>query len=408
MSEPPSFGRRNVHFDIPDAMQPPKADAVTNQVHPTGYFPPFDTEQRPSRSEQGSSRNPFSSDISQDISDVAPLRVPQRGIEPTSRAPRPVNSLRIQQPAGLAKGPSNPVNLLWKDTVILDAPALSPSATFAASPLPLSEAGDDHSQVDKWSTDGRSPLEQKWLENDGEENITVRHSRPPLRPVLSSQRPSIPQMAYQGASGDDFVPGAPYLITGHDHDRRSFAPQSPPNIYRQPSGNSTALAPTLRSALRRSQSGFDLGKSEDLKRGGTGLMEEGGGTRPSKGVFANLLTLYGISGGRHRSQSHGSFSTRISGISRSRCGSMESTAFPTARDFGDRSRCNSMMSEGYDLVDPDDPRITGVPKNTIDQQGHAKDTVEDHASLTKRKKRQASIKYHISCEPHFIGVRVRH
>ena len=59
-----------------------------------------------------------------------------------------------------------------------------------------------------------------------------------------------------------------------------------------------------------------------------------------------------------------------------------------------------MMSEGaMDMFDEDDPRITGAKSNTIDQEKHAQATTEKDADLNEKKKRQASIKYHISCKP---------
>ncbi|KAG8893840.1 hypothetical protein FRB99_001675 [Tulasnella sp. 403] len=49
-----------------------------------------------------------------------------------------------------------------------------------------------------------------------------------------------------------------------------------------------------------------------------------------------------------------------------------------------------------ELLDPDDPRITGVKLNIIDQEKHAKETVEAQAPMEKHKKRSAAIRYHIS------------
>lgn len=182
--------------------------------------------------------------------------------------------------------------------------------------------------------------------------------------------------------------------------KQMLEPPLPPMIYRRSIADpaNPTPAPGLRSALRHSQSEFDIRQSSNLDRGRSALLEEGpgGNTRANPGVFANLLKLYGMAGPRQRSHSH---MTGSEGYSRSRCNSLDSSFFPTARDYRDRSRCSSMMSEGnMDLFDPDDPRVTGAKVNTIDQEKHAKETVEQDSAMDKKKKRQAAVKYHISCK----------
>lgn len=186
--------------------------------------------------------------------------------------------------------------------------------------------------------------------------------------------------------------------------KHTLEPPPPPMSYGRSVADPANSTPGLRSALRQSQSEYDLRRSAaELNRGGSALLEEGaGGTRAHPGVFANLLKLYGISNVRQRSHSQ---MTGSEGYSRSRCNSLDSSVFPTARDYRDRSRCSSMMSEGYmDMFDPDDPLVTGARVNNIDQEKHAKETVEPQAEMDKKKKRQAAIRYHIACE--FDGVRL--
>ncbi|KAG8952585.1 hypothetical protein FRC00_006667 [Tulasnella sp. 408] len=170
-----------------------------------------------------------------------------------------------------------------------------------------------------------------------------------------------------------------------------------------PLGSQEPTPPALRSALRNPQAQVGLARSETINRVNTAGLEEGDSTRVRSGVFTNLLKLYGMSGnGLHhrrtgRSQSQLSMATDAS---RGRDDSYDSMYFPTARNYGGdqiASRCTSTMSVGnMELLDPDDPRVTGARVNTIDQEKHAKDTVEPEANLDKRRKRQASIKYHIS------------
>ncbi|KAG8890577.1 hypothetical protein FRB98_007131 [Tulasnella sp. 332] len=153
----------------------------------------------------------------------------------------------------------------------------------------------------------------------------------------------------------------------------------------------SALSVPLRSALR-SQSDMNLRRTATLSRGPSSRLEEGG-VKAERGVFANLIKLYGLTS--QRNASHSVMGASSNG-SRSRASSLDSS-FPTARNFG-ASRASSIQSDAECLqepMDPDDPRITGVKGNHIDDEKHAAETFVKLAPLNPKKKRTASIKYHI-------------
>lgn len=179
---------------------------------------------------------------------------------------------------------------------------------------------------------------------------------------------------------------------------RSFGVKAPPAIRRRDPPDSIeseeGSSNTLRSALRASTGDNNMIRSVDLLRGkGSSRLEEGG--RPAeKGVFANMLKLYGLTSRRNRNQSE---TGGVANDLQSRTTSIDSSRFHgTSADFGE-SRAVS-MNEG-EMLDPDDPRITGAEPNKIDDEKHARNTFTSHAGLNRYKKRQASIKYHISCTP---------
>lgn len=234
-----------------------------------------------------------------------------------------------------------------------------------APTIPEKTYGSYYRSSDDWS-DARK---------GGEADMVPAVRSPEIPQVFS---PPAPTLAYNG------VPGPSQL-------------QITPPSLNEPN------PPALRSALRNAQAQVNLGRGEAINRVNTAGLEEGDSTRVRSGVFTNLLKLYGMSGnGLHhrrtgRSQSQHSMA---SSTSRGRDESCDSTFFPTARNYGGDqtpSRCTSTQSVGnMELLDSDDPRITGIRTNTIDQEKHAKDTIEPEAKFDKRRKRQASIKYHIS------------
>ncbi|KAG9002872.1 hypothetical protein FRB90_011297 [Tulasnella sp. 427] len=219
--------------------------------------------------------------------------------------------------------------------------------------------------------------------SDGTYDTKLRNEADPMHVV---QSPVVPQ---------PFSPPVPAFT--YKGSPASSRPQIT-HAFRQDSSPSI-----LRSALRNSQNQVATGRGEELDRVNTTALEEGDSTRVRSGVFTNLLKLYGMSGGglhhRRTGRSHSQISMANS-TSRGRDESCDSLFFPTARNYGGYqtpSRCTSTQSFGnMELLDPDDPRITGAMVNTIDQEKHAKDTVGPEAKLDKKKKRQASIKYHIS------------
>lgn len=172
-----------------------------------------------------------------------------------------------------------------------------------------------------------------------------------------------------------------------------FDVPSPPPVHRQASSHSGSSRLPLRSILR-SRSEVDMRHSAGLDRRRSSRLEEGG-IQAQRGVFANLIKLYGLT--THRGTSQSAMGLSATNGSRSRASSLDSAVFPTARAYG-ASRTSSVATEGEGQpLDPDDPRLTGVKINRIDDEKHAQETFVTQAPLAKWKKRRASIKYHICC-----------
>jgi len=148
----------------------------------------------------------------------------------------------------------------------------------------------------------------------------------------------------------------------------------------------------LRPALRQSHSDVDLAslhRGTNLSRNASARLEEGG-VRAHRGVFSKL---YGLS--RNRSGTKSQFSH--TDYSRSRANSCDSIALTSARGL-DRYKSNASGISLGETLDPDDPKVTGAPPNRIDQENHAKATFGSYTTMEKKKKRRASIQYHVSCQ----------
>ncbi|KAG9039649.1 hypothetical protein FRB95_009230 [Tulasnella sp. JGI-2019a] len=188
------------------------------------------------------------------------------------------------------------------------------------------------------------------------------------------------------------IPGSGSVFDGPQVPARRIPPfgvSIPSQVHRQAATGSKIGLP-LRSALR-SHSDMNLRRTATLSRGPSSRLEEGG-VRAERGVFANLIKLYGLT--THRNASHSAMGLSTTNGSRSRASSLDSS-FPTARTFG-ASRTSSMATDAEDeALDPDDPRVTGIKGNRIDDEKHAGETFVTLAPLTPKKKRTASIKYHI-------------
>ncbi|KAG8931143.1 hypothetical protein FRC02_003167, partial [Tulasnella sp. 418] len=189
--------------------------------------------------------------------------------------------------------------------------------------------------------------------------------------------------------------------------RFPFEPMPPPRPYQPNPSLPSYPSSSLRSALRQSRSEVNLSnrfmdRGTSLNRAvGSSRLEEGG-VRAERGIFGNLLRRYGLS--RDRRPGISSQGGTSMGISRSRANSWDSgMMFPSERS---RSRNLSSLypceSTGLNpeggrdfLLEPDDPKITGLPPNRIDQEKHAQDTFVSQARMDKKKKKRAAIKYHL-------------
>ncbi|KEP55710.1 putative pheromone-regulated membrane protein [Rhizoctonia solani 123E] len=138
----------------------------------------------------------------------------------------------------------------------------------------------------------------------------------------------------------------------------------------------------LRPALRRSYS--EDFSTPGVARVGSGSTLEAGAQAPrgQAGIFSNLMQSYGFS----RRISEGSVSTAIDSRYQSqvvsRAGSNESAgALLRLRRM---RRHDSALSQGGDaLLDDDDPRVTGVKPNRIDDENKARETFKHSLKLDK-------------------------
>ncbi|KAF8709577.1 hypothetical protein RHS03_03203, partial [Rhizoctonia solani] len=139
---------------------------------------------------------------------------------------------------------------------------------------------------------------------------------------------------------------------------------------------------TLRSAIRRSYS--EDFSAPGVTRAGSGPSLEAGAQAPrgQQGLFSNLIQSYGFS----RRISGGSVSTAIDSRYQSqavsRAGSNESVgALLRLRRM--RRRDSALSLGGETLLDDDDPRVTGVKPNRIDDEDKARETFEESMKMGK-------------------------
>ncbi|KAH7343993.1 hypothetical protein B0J17DRAFT_644935 [Rhizoctonia solani] len=138
----------------------------------------------------------------------------------------------------------------------------------------------------------------------------------------------------------------------------------------------------LRSAMRRSYS--EDFSTPGVIRAGSGSALEAGAQAPrgEPGVFSNIMQSYGFS----RRLSEGSVSTAIDSRYQSqavsRANSNES-AGALLRLRRMRRRDSALSLGGDALLDDDDPRVTGVKANRIDDENKARETFKDSLKLDK-------------------------
>jgi hypothetical protein len=138
----------------------------------------------------------------------------------------------------------------------------------------------------------------------------------------------------------------------------------------------------LRSAMRRSYSEDFSAPTVTRVSSGSNL-EAGGASRKQEGVFSNLMQSYGFAQrGRHVSE--GTVSTgidsRYQSQAVSRANSNESTG-ALLRLRRTRRRDSALSLGGDTLLDDDDPRVTGVKPNRLDDENKARETFKNSLKL---------------------------
>lgn len=144
----------------------------------------------------------------------------------------------------------------------------------------------------------------------------------------------------------------------------------------------------LRSARCRSYS--EEFTAPAIAHGGSeSALEAGGpgGHRPQKGGFSNLMQTYGLSrGGRRISEGTMSTATGIDSRYQSQAVSRANSSDSAGALLRLRRtrRQDSTLSMGGDtLLDEDDPRITGVKPNRIDDENKARETFKSSLKVGK-------------------------
>jgi hypothetical protein len=201
-------------------------------------------------------------------------------------------------------------------------------------------------------------------------------------PRIPSERPPANPVSYG--------PSMPSDETLYDNDieldRLAKSPGTPRDSSFNPIPGYPAPPQTaLRSAMRRSYS--EDFSTPTAARGGSGsALEAGPGDyRENKGTFSNLMQTYGLARRQSRA-SEGTISTgvdsRYQSQAVSRANSNESAgALLRLRRM---RRASSVLSLGGEtLLDDDDPRITGVKPNRIDDEKKARETFKDSLKLDK-------------------------
>ncbi|QRW01623.1 pheromone-regulated membrane protein [Ceratobasidium sp. AG-Ba] len=123
-------------------------------------------------------------------------------------------------------------------------------------------------------------------------------------------------------------------------------------------------------------------------RGGSGpALEAGPGEyREQMGTLSKLMHSYGFARDEHRA-SQGTMSTALDSRFQSQVTSRvnsNDSAYATLRR---RRRLDSSFSMGGDaLLDDDDPRVTGVKPNRIDDENNARETFKQSLKLDKKLK----------------------
>lgn len=254
----------------------------------------------------------------------------------------------------------------------------SPPQTYY--PDPYSDGQWGGRAQDMRSTQAARPMPPRSRFSLDESDETSSREPPDIgHPLHPSQEPSMLQL-----------PDGPTLQNGGD----PYGDEA--NTFRRTVGNGTlvtdggtpsSIYPTppqnvLRSAMRRSHS--EDFSTPGVTRAGSGSTLEAGAQVPrgQQGVFSNLMQSYGFS----RRVSEGSVSTAIDSRYQSqavsRANSNES-AGALLRLRRMRRRDSALSMGGEALLDDDDPRVTGIKPNRIDDENKARETFKNSLKLDK-------------------------
>ncbi|CEL59355.1 Pheromone-regulated membrane protein 10 OS=Candida glabrata (strain ATCC 2001 / CBS 138 / JCM 3761 / NBRC 0622 / NRRL Y-65) GN=CAGL0G04433g PE=3 SV=1 [Rhizoctonia solani AG-1 IB] len=196
----------------------------------------------------------------------------------------------------------------------------------------------------------------------------------------SSYLPQKSSIVRQPGGSNPWSAGDPYRDGRNDV---GSVPVNDPSVSsgaRLPSNYPALPQNTLRSAMRRSYS--ENFSAPGVTRAGSSSTLEAGAqvARGQQGLFSNLMQSYGFS----RRTSEGSVSTAIDSRYQSRvvsrAGSNES-AGALLRLRRMRRRDSALSMGGETLLDDDDPRVTGVKPNRIDDEDKARENFKESLKL---------------------------
>jgi hypothetical protein len=121
-----------------------------------------------------------------------------------------------------------------------------------------------------------------------------------------------------------------------------------------------------------------------------------------RGILPNLIDLYGLNhgGGGLSGDDEDERRERVTDRQSPRSASDYSMGYSSARpDMRRADSMGSMMSVGSDFLDPDDPRVTGITKEYLDDpEDLEKNALRQMDYKARRKERQRiRIEFNISC-----------
>jgi len=232
----------------------------------------------------------------------------------------------------------------------------------------------------------------------GEESPSERHeggrrvSVIPLGDAANSRAPFAHlRSSVSSTSNSKRISGNPYRkysLSSYEHPY-----DIPPPERIHPS--TITSANTRPSGLRKSVGFSDTGHTQESLNGDNG----GGQTQKREGILANMMQWYSMgNSGTHQIPSQ--YQPELMG--------RQASTF-SENDYGYSSAVNgmrrgdstfSMMSFGSDVLDPDDPRLTGVKATQLDDQEDLEKNALRQMDYRARRKhiQRIRIEFNVSCE----------